>query len=129
MKKIFGAMLAVMLVVGICTSAVSAHSFTATGTNTEVRYHVDGVYVGSEYSWGNDNHPVWPIYEYETISEGMYHDGTIPKANVESDGPYGTITPTGISSTITYHNALYHGWVDCSFITIWLGETNEHEVE
>lgn len=113
----------------MCTSAVSAHSFTATGTNTQTSYYVDGVYVGSEYSWGNDNHPVVGIYEYETIAEGMYHDGTIPKVNVESDGPYGTISPTGVSSTITYHNALYHGWIDCQFIPILLGETNGHEAE
>lgn len=125
MKKILSTFLALVLVAGICTSAVSAHNFTAEDTNIETRYYVDGEYVGSEFSWGGNDHPYAYVYEYEQISSGMYHEGLIPKVDVVKRGPYGTIASTGSSTTTTFYDATYAGWVDCTLITITLGEQNE----
>lgn len=30
-----------------------------------------------------------------------------------------------ISPTVTYYDATYHGWIDCSYITTQLGEPGE----
>ncbi len=129
-RKILPMIVAVFMIIASLSSvAVSAHSFTASATNTETRYYRDGVYVGSEFSWGGNDHPSFHIYEDGTISSGMYHDGYIPKVNVETRGPYGEISSEVISTTITYYDATYHGWIDCSYHTTYLGEYGENNQE
>ena len=125
MKKFFSIFAAIAIIASLSSVAVSAHSFTMSGTNTEVRFYQDGVYVFSEFSWGDNDHPNYHVYEDGTIASGMYHDGYIPKVNVETRGPYGEVSSEGTSSTITYYDATYHGWIDCSYHTTYLGEYGE----
>lgn len=99
-----------------CTFAygASAHYFIATDTNIRYQDYWNGELVNTYYSWGNNDHPYYAIYEFETIQSNMYHSGVIPKLNVSESGPFGEIKPVGMSQRQTYYTANYGGNIDCT---------------
>ena len=95
-------------------SVVFAHDFTFDATNirTQTYSYSSGALLSTTYSWGNDDHPTYPLTNY--VYGGVAHTGTLYKSFViETSG--GTVVDTNYDRkyVYTYYTAYYSGYIVC----------------